>query len=117
MPAHMPYLEHFTSLVMCNEKLYNKLESSMVNIDEIEIRTGIDFFPDLPDGGEDDIESRIDKDFGFSGQNDASKATAVKCKGIGTTSLVLCKNKTTNPNGYCKLHQNQASDTVSVEEK
>lgn len=106
---------HVIGFIMRNEKSYNKMESFVVNIDEIEIRTGIDFFPALPDGVEDDIESRIDKDFWFADNKSTATSNAVQCKGIGTTSLVRCKNKTTNPNGYCKLHQNQASDTVSNE--
>ncbi len=103
--------------VMRNEKSYSKLESFVVNIDEIETRTGIDFFPELPDGIEEDIESRIDKDFWFSGSKSKATSTAVQCMGIGRTSLVRCKNKTTNPNGYCKLHQNQVNDSLMVEEK
>lgn len=105
--------------VIRNEKGYNKLKTYAVTIDYIETRTGIDFFPSLPDGVEDDIESKIDKDYWTLSSNSSASntSTAVQCKGIGRTSGVRCKNKTTNPNGYCKLHQNQASDTLTTEQK
>ena len=36
-----------------------------------------------------------------------SKSKATQCLGI-TLQGVRCKNKTTNANGYCHLHQDQA---------
>lgn len=105
--------------VFRNEKSYDPLKSFIVTVDYIETRTGIDFFPSLPDGIEEEIESNIDTDFWtLSSKTSASKnSAAIQCKGIGRTSEVRCKNKTTNPNGYCKLHQNQVSDSLKVEQK
>lgn len=101
--------------VMANEKGYGKLKTYAVTVDFIETRTGIDFFPSLPDGVEYDIESEIDLDYWtLNSSSAASKnSAAVQCNGIGRTSEARCKNKTTNPNGYCKLHQNQVSDTLN----
>lgn len=105
--------------VMTNAKGYGKLKSYAVSVDDIETITGIDFFPSLPDGIEEEIEAEIDLDYWtLNVNNSASKnSAAVQCKGIGRTSGVRCKNKTTNPNGYCKLHQNQVSDTLTIEQK
>ena len=105
--------------VIRNEKGYNKLKTYAVTVDYIETRTGIDFFPSIPDGVEADIESKIDKDYWTMSSNSSANdnSAAVQCKGIGRTSGVRCKNKTKNPNGYCKLHQNQVSDTLTTEQK
>lgn len=105
--------------VMTNAKGYGKLKSFAVSVDDIETRTGIDFFPSLPDGIEEEIESEIDLDYWTLNVNtSASKnSNAVQCKGIGRTSEARCKNKTTDPYGYCKLHQNQIPDSLMVEQK
>ena len=105
--------------VMPNQKEYGKLKSYAVSVDYIETRTGIDFFPSLPDGIEEDIEGEIDLDYWTLNVNNSASnnSAAVQCKGIGRTSEVRCKNKTTNPNGYCKLHQNQVPDSLKVEQK
>jgi endonuclease G len=105
--------------MMTNAKGYGKLKSYAVSVDDIETITGIDFFPSLPDGIEEEIEAEIDLDYWTLNVNSSasSNSAAVQCKGIGRTSEVRCKNKTTNPNGYCKLHQGQASDTSQMEEK
>ena len=34
--------------------------------------------------------------------------TSTQCKGIVKSTCVRCKNKTTNANGYCNYHQDQA---------
>jgi len=105
--------------IMTNAKGYGKLKSYAVSVDDIETRTGIDFFPSLPDGIEEEIEGEIDLDYWtLNVNNSASKnSAAVQCKGIGRTSGVRCKNKTTNLNGYCKLHQNQIPDSLKVVEQ
>ncbi len=105
--------------VMTNTKGYGKLKSYVVSVDDIETITGIDFCPSLPDGIEEEIEGEIDLDYwNLNVNTSASKnSAAVQCKGIGRTSGARCKNKTTNPNGYCKLHQNQVSDTLNKEQQ
>lgn len=105
--------------IMNNAKGYGKLKSYAVSVDDIETITGIDFFPSLPDGIEEEIENEIDLDYWTLNVNkSASKnANAVQCKGIGRTSEVRCKNKTTDPYGYCKLHQNQIPDSLKVAEQ
>ena len=43
--------------IMNNAKGYGKLKSYAVSVDDIETITGIDFFPSLPDGIEEEIEN------------------------------------------------------------
>jgi hypothetical protein len=47
-----------------------------------------------------------------NGQNNASPT--VRCKGI-TAAGEQCKLTTRNANGYCHLHQKQASDTLQLQ--
>ncbi len=88
------------------------LQNYAVTIDSVEKLTGIDFYPALPDGQEKQIESSLcipcwswrhitsprakvvahQKSSGF-----------VQCKGT-TKAGIRCKNKTSNPTGYCYLH-------------
>ena len=98
----------------------------MVSIDSVESVTGIDFFPNFPN--EDQIEktssieqwswTRVTKQVTTSNQgiNDSghptikrkqSPAQSQECQGI-TKSGTRCKNKTSNSDGYCHLHEGQA---------
>jgi endonuclease G len=98
-----------------------------VPIDSVESVTGIDFFSNLPDRTERAIEASLDPTLwvtNTAGQDSTGRAVTVpvpvqrKLTGKAFTPAVLCKGitkdgkrcvrMTTNPNGYCWEHQDQA---------
>ena len=103
--------------IIPNEKLTNSLVSYVVTVDKIEGLTGIDFFSQLDDAIEDNLEGITNSDkWSFtvtstsSSSSTSINATSVQCKGIAKSTGVRCKKKTTNPNGYCHYHQDQCKD-------
>jgi endonuclease G len=108
--------------LMSNTKLMGQLSSYTISVDRIEAITGIDFFSQLPDNIENDLESKVDlSDWDFtlssSGSYKSSKSVSKQCKGIAKSSGNRCRNKTTNESGYCYLHQNQSNNYVAPKPK
>ncbi len=91
-----------------------KLQFYAVSIDSVEKLTGIDFYPLLPNSEEELIEKTVciecwtwdSKKINY--ENSEILSEAVQCSGI-TKSQEKCKNKTTNPTGFCTVHQSQYS--------
>jgi endonuclease G len=91
------------------------LEKYTVSIDSVEVYTGIDFYPSLPDEQEEFIEKttcidcwhwKKSKTATNSSNEQRNPNEAAQC--IGTTkSGNRCKNKTTAKSGYCKTHAKQ----------
>ena len=109
--------EKMIALVLPNEKGTKPLQTFVVSVDYVETLTGIDFFPALEDEIENKLEAKSDesawKFVGYtSSSTSTSKSVATQCKGTAKSTGVRCKNKTTNVNGYCHLHQSQATGTV-----
>jgi len=84
-------------------------------IDEVEKRTGINFFPTLSEVEEKIAEHQYDvQDWSWSksthseSPNSKTRKTggSVQCVGM-TQKGARCKKRTTNENGKCYLHQNQ----------
>jgi endonuclease G, mitochondrial len=103
--------------LLSNAKQSGNLSSYAVSVDEIESLTGIDFFSELPDNIENELESKVilnNWDFkasssgGYSSSS-SSKSASVQCNGIAKSTGNRCRNKTSNTNGYCYLHQSQSS--------
>ena len=98
------------------------LASYQVSIDSIEKLTGLDFFADVPEALENDIEDDVELQYlSFSGEISHSKpsesnkgSTAVQCGGIAKSTGVRCRNKTRNINGYCHYHQSQIGQKKSA---
>ena len=110
------------ALVLPNEGSQQPLQDFVVSVDYVESITGIDFFPELPDTLKDRLESRSDASaWTFTGYTSTStttsKSTSVQCKGIAKSTGVRCKNRTTNENGYCYLHQDEANGKVNTTTK
>lgn len=108
--------------LMSNAKLSGQLSSYAISVDRVEAITGIDFFSQLPENVENDLESKVnlsDWDFSLSssGSYNSSKSVSTQCKGIAESSGNRCRNKTTNENGYCYLHQNQSNNYVAPKPK
>ena len=108
--------------VLPNEKGIHPLQNYIVTVDSIENITGIDFFPQLPNKIEEEMESHISaSNWNFSTssssisttkKSSSSTSSASQCNGIAKSTGVQCKNKTTNVNGYCHVHQSQAPGYV-----
>jgi endonuclease G, mitochondrial len=116
-----------------NGKSGKPLEEYAVSIDSVEDATGINFFPNIPDQLENKLESTVEisKWFGdnvaadSTGKNITSMtmksgttsshqtktgkiyAPAVMCLGVGKDGK-RCPRMTTNENGFCWEHQDQA---------
>jgi len=106
--------------LLSNSKQSGSLSSYTVSVDKIESLTGIDFFSELPDNVEAELESIVvlkNWDFtatssGGSSSSSSSKSVSVQCNGIAKSTGNRCRNKTSNTNGYCYLHQSQSSSYV-----
>jgi endonuclease G len=85
------------------------LQSFAVSVDSVERLTGVDFFHNLPNQDEAELESSVClncwswgavKTGGNSAKN---KTESTQCKGI-TKAGLRCKRMTLNPNGFCQQH-------------
>jgi endonuclease G, mitochondrial len=102
------------AFIIPNEGSQEPLQRYAVTIDSVEKLTGNDFFYQLPEDQQRVIESTIDlSKWSWTATKMHSlkegSSKSVQCKGI-TKAGERCKNRTTNTNGYCYLHQSQASD-------
>ncbi|MHB9029887.1 MAG: DNA/RNA non-specific endonuclease [Candidatus Latescibacterota bacterium] len=115
------------AFILSNGPAKQPLMSYAVSIDKVEALTGLNLFPSLPDQVENALESRLDtakwsvsRADSTSGGTIASPSTlgqrkltgrtftpAVMCKGVAAEGK-RCVRMTTNPNGYCWEHQDQA---------
>lgn len=110
------------ALVLPNQKGVGELQDYVITVDSLEILTGIDFFPALEDSIENELESKFNVgDWKFEEYKTTSSSennsTAVQCKGIAKSTGFRCKNRTTNVNGYCHLHQSQANGNNETKTK
>jgi endonuclease G len=120
------------AIVMPNQNSPRSIESYVITIDSLQRLTGIDFFSELPDELERTAEQKVDMKFwfgniqlraapasstrpaaatGVDGTRSAPKSPATasqQCRGMAKSTGTRCKNKTTNANGYCHVHQSQA---------
>ncbi len=101
------------ALVLPNEKSSQPLQKFVVTVDHVESITGIDFFSGLEDSIENQLEASSDASlWTFTSHKSTYKTessnepTSKQCLGV------RCKNKTTNANGHCHVHQGQASGAV-----
>ena len=108
--------------IMPNKKLEKNISEYAVTIDEIEARTGIDFFNALPDSIENNLaDTLIQWDYVkiriVKTSTSDSTSNSVQCKGYAKSTGKRCKNKTSNANGYCNRHQSQANSDAKEEEE
>ena len=101
--------------IMPNRKIENSINEYKVTVDEVERKTGIDFFSALPDNIENNLESTIGNwkisKTSTTSKSNTSKSTAIQCNGIAKSTGQRCKNMTTNSNRYCNVHQYQVNST------
>ena len=106
--------------IMPNKGINEPLQTYAVTIDSVESLTGIDFFPLLPNDQEKSIESSLCIDcwswVSTKTSGGSKSSTSVQCQGI-TKAGNRCKNKTSNPSGYCYQHENQSTINQSQQEK
>jgi endonuclease G len=104
------------AFILPNQKGKRSLQSYVVSIDNLELRTGIDFYPQLSDEIEISIEASYDLDHwnwsAKSVKNYSSSSTvpATQCKG-NTQKGRRCRNKTRNESQYCYLHESQINES------
>jgi len=116
---YQPPVEKAIGFIMRNESSTLPLSTFAVSIDSLEKFTGIDFFYQLPDVEEKQIEANLDLskwDFNISTSTTYSKSktiannnqaprltTAVQCSAT-LKSGARCKRMTKSPNGRCYQH-------------
>ncbi len=111
--VYNPIENKMIAFVLPNKKGEKSLKEYVVSVDMIEKLTNIDFFSQLPDQKENQLEANTnlnDWNFVYSNTRKKSKSKSTlttQCKGIAKSTGVRCKNKTTNSNGFCHYHQNQ----------
>ncbi len=104
--------------VLPNEKSSAPLSSFAFTVDYVESLTGLDFFEQLPDSLEHQVESSINLTLwpfdGFKSSSTGSNTTpAQQCKGA-TKAGDRCRNTTKSENGYCHLHRDQAGSSLTT---
>ena len=93
-----------------NIKSNTTLESYAISIDKVEELTGINFFANLPDQIEDEIESSLNIslwDFNLKSSYNSNKSkdeTITQRCSETTKKGSRCKRNTTNPNRKCWQH-------------
>jgi endonuclease G len=120
------------AIVMPNQSSTRNIQSFVITVDSLQKLTAIDFFSELDDRIESRVEQRVNHSFWFGNSLDnapqrsressttapasvkdnetkapASQSTQ-QCMGTAKSTGVRCKNKTSNSNGYCHVHQSQA---------
>ena len=102
---------HAIGFILPNASSSASLNTFAVSIDEVESRTGIDFFPTLPDDQETKLEKEVcqtcwhwqaSKATNGSGSNQKT-GTSVQCSGT-TKAGDRCKRMTSSENGRCYQH-------------
>lgn len=107
------------AFLLPNQASSESLQKYVISIDSIEKLTGYDFYYQLPDSIENNLEKSIDvtnwkwqseviqnNNSSKNPSTDAQLKTSVQCKGI-TKKKRRCLNKTLNASGYCKDHLSQ----------
>jgi endonuclease G len=110
-------------LILPNGDHDKPLKDYFITIDSVEKRTGIDFFPVLPDSEENRLESEIvlrdwvwnsnpdnmarkSNSIGTTSNSNATKSSNAVYQCIGTTQKgKRCKRMTSSPSGKCPSHQ------------
>ncbi|MDH5610003.1 MAG: DNA/RNA non-specific endonuclease, partial [Cyclobacteriaceae bacterium] len=98
--------------ILPNQKPTEGIEYYAVPIDSVEQFTGIDFFCQLPDDEEHLLESAVvpgdwSWDLIPTGDKTTEEESAIQqCSGV-TKKGARCRNMTTDPRGYCHLHQRE----------
>lgn len=117
---YSPREKEMIGLVLPNESSSERIGKFVVPVDSVEAFTGIDFFPELPDKAENELEGEVDVSVwmtgaGTNGWTSApkpaykkQKTSSVQCMGIAKSTGKRCRTMTTNRNGYCNAHQAQA---------
>jgi endonuclease G len=119
---YSPKKKEMIGLVLPNASSSESIGKFVVPVDSVEVLTGIDFFPELADKIENELERNVDiLTWMETGTERAlasmAKATyaksnikSVQCKGIAKSTGKRCRTMTTNSNGYCNAHHAQASN-------
>ncbi len=100
--------------ILPNESSTESLHHFAVSIDSVEKFTGINFFPQLPDIKEKELERQLclpcwswDTKTIVRKSQHKSSGSSIQCKGT-TKAGNRCRNNTKNSSGFCMHHENQA---------
>lgn len=98
--VYNPTDEKMIAFVMPNNKIYSPLKSFVYSVDYVESVTGIDFFHQLPNDLEKQIENGNNADEWFL-QDISNRCSAI------TSSGTRCKRDASDGSEYCWQHQEE----------
>lgn len=108
---YQPETNLMIGFILPNEKSSKPLDAFVTSVDSIESITGIDFFYQIEDDLEDVLEAKKGDIQSFSTEKKAvitptNKSTnSTQCLGTAKSTGKRCKQKTTDPTGYCRYHK------------
>jgi len=111
--AYQPPVMKGIAFLIPNNDTKNDLKNYAITIDSLESIINLDLFPLLPDLEERQGEGTIcpscwgpEKKVKYitTNTNNRDSHSSAQCSGL-TSKGIRCKNKTTNKNGYCHVHQ------------
>jgi len=105
------------AFLMKNEASDDALHNYVVSIDSIETLTGLDFFPELEDYLEEQLEQTVIVDEWFpkegkqkdAAQSEIDAPLSMQCKGIAKSTGKRCRIRYGLSNDYCRHHQDQGN--------
>lgn len=116
--VYTPEMDEMIGFVMPNQKIYNDLISYATTVDEIEGLTGINFFIELSEEQQNQLESTINLEnwvFNASppSENTETSSTSSQCSGIAKSTGNRCRNITKDISQLCYLHKEKEEEKPS----
>ncbi|WP_068472054.1 DNA/RNA non-specific endonuclease [Saccharicrinis aurantiacus] len=112
---YQPSTQKMIGFVLPNQKSDKELTQFIISVDSIETLTGINFFSQLDDTLEVQLESQLGNIDDWQRKSNTTESKTVKkktstmqCKGIAKSTGNRCKSKTNNTSGYCRHHLGQS---------
>lgn len=113
--VYAPAAQKMIAFILPNKKSSQALQSFVVPVDEVESRTGIDFFPQLDDSLENKLEAQsYASQWSFlqytsspsnKQHSPTSSTTGSQCKAISKSTGKRCSRKAAKGSNYCWQHQ------------
>lgn len=116
--VYAPEMDEMIGFVMPNQKIYNDILSYSTTVDEIERLTGINFFIELAEEQQNQLESKIHLEnwvFNVSApsENTKTSSNSSQCSAIAKSTGNRCRNFTKDISQLCYLHKEKEDEKPS----
>jgi endonuclease G, mitochondrial len=113
--VYAPEINEMIGFVMPNQKIYNDLLSYATTVDEIEGLTGINFFIELSEEQQNQLESTINLEnwvfnVSASSENTKSSSNSTQCSAIAKSTGNRCRNFTKDVSQLCYIHREKEEE-------